>query len=127
MQAPPRTAWIVDDEAVNRALASAFLQRLGWSTREMDGGHAVLEAAREGLPQLLVVDIRMPRLSGPELVARLRERFDLGATCVLAYTAHCLREEVDGLRQSGFDRVLLKPVSFQDMKDAVDGCCTAGD
>jgi CheY-like chemotaxis protein len=120
--AADKCAWIIDDEAVNRALASAFLQRMGWTTREMASGFEALEAASAGLPELLVVDIRMPGMSGTELMGQLRRRCEVGSSCFLAYTAHSLDEEIDDLREAGFHRILLKPVSYQQMKDAVDAC-----
>lgn len=127
MAAGDKWAWIIDDEVVNRALASAFLQRMGWNTREMASGFEALEAASAGLPELLIVDIRMPGMSGTELMGQLRQGFEISPSCFLAYTAHCLDEEIKGLREAGFHQILLKPVSYQQMKDAVDACCSAHD
>lgn len=115
-----KTAWIVDDEAVNRLLAAAFLQRLGWRTRDFACGDEVLDASASGLPPLLIIDIRMPRLSGTELMQRLRQHPDAHQAHFMAYTAHCLKDEAKALLDKGFHRVLSKPVSFQQMKEAVE-------
>lgn len=114
----PMTAWVVDDEAVNRALASAFLKRLGWDTREFASGGEALEASSQGLPPLMIIDIRMPRMSGTDLVRTLRQHPDAQRTCFIAYTAHCLTDEASALMDEGFHRVLSKPVSFQQMQEA---------
>lgn len=115
----PMTAWIVDDEAVNRALASAFLRRLGWVTREFASGGEVLQVTEQGLPSLMIIDIRMPRISGVELVRQLRQHADAGRARFIAYTAHCLADESRVLLAEGFHRVLNKPVSFQQMQEAI--------
>lgn len=115
-----KCAWIVDDEAVNRILAAAFLQRLGWSTRDFASGTEALQASSHGLPGLMIIDIRMPRLSGTELVQQLRQHPDAQQTCFIAYTAHCLNNEARALLDQGFHRVLTKPVSFQQMQEAVE-------
>ncbi|MFM6985565.1 MAG: response regulator [Hydrogenophaga sp.] len=120
MTATPAQAWIVDDEAVNRALASAFLERLGWQTRAFASAAEVLDASAQGLPPLMIVDIRMPRMSGTELVQQLRRQTAAGNTRFIAYTAHCLDGDCNTLLAEGFDRVLGKPVSFQQMQDAVE-------
>lgn len=112
-------AWIVDDEAVNRVLASAFLQRLGWATREFASSTDALQTSAQGLPVLMIIDIRMPRMSGVELMQQLRQHPDAGQTYFIAYTAHCLADEARALLAEGFHRVLNKPVSFQQMQEAI--------
>lgn len=116
-------AWIVDDEAVNRALASAFLQRLGWETREFPSAHSALEAGEGGLPALMIIDIRMPEISGIDLVRRLRKQPQAHLTRFIAYTAHCVNGEAAALLREGFHQALSKPVSFQQMRDAVQKAC----
>jgi CheY-like chemotaxis protein len=117
----PPLAWIVDDEAVNRILASAFLHRIGWQTREFPNAQAVLQASEQGLPPLMIIDIRMPEMSGSDLVRVLRKHPQADQTRFIAYTAHCVNGEGDALLRDGFHQVLSKPVSFQQMRDAVQG------
>lgn len=116
-------AWIVDDEAVNRALASAFLQRIGWETREFASAQSVLEAGTSELPRLMIIDIRMPEMSGIDLVRLLRKRPQAHQTRFIAYTAHCVNGETEALLREGFHRALSKPVSFQQMREAVQTVC----
>lgn len=112
-------AWVVDDEAVNRALVCAFLQRLGWASRAFDSAAAVLAAADEGLPALLIIDIRMPQMSGTELMTALRSRAGMSLPRFVAYTAHCFNGEIQALLQAGFDHVLIKPIAYRQMEEVV--------
>ena len=118
---PNTTAWIVDDEPVNRILACAFLRHMGWTTREFGSGQETLDAAAAGCPALMIVDVSMPNMSGPELVRRLRQLPASRNTRFVAYTAHCLSDEIDHMKQAGFEHVLTKPVSFQHMRNALHG------
>jgi CheY-like chemotaxis protein len=115
-----KTAWVVDDDAVNRFLAVSFLQHMGWETREFLTGQETLDAARSGFPALMVIDISMPAMSGTELVSRLRQQPASRHTRFVAYTAHCLSEETQAMKRAGFHHILTKPVSYQHMLEAVD-------
>lgn len=110
----PRRLLVVDDNRVNRRLAMAFAARLGWQADEADGGGRALELlVEEGAFDLVLLDISMPGLSGAEVLARLRGNPALRGLKVVAYTAHALAEERRQIMESGFDDLLVKPISLQ--------------
>lgn len=111
--------WVVDDEEVNRLLARAYLERLGWKVREFANGHDVLRGLKQARPRALLVDVRMPGLSGDDLVRQIRALFPKEPIRVVGYTAHCMQEALQPILDAGFDQLLIKPVSFQQMAAAL--------
>ncbi len=118
MQLQPEV-WVVDDEEVNRVLARAYLERLGWDVKEFASGHDLMRSLRLSRPHAMLVDVRMPGLSGDDLVRQVREEFPDEAIRVVGYTAHCMEEALETIMTAGFDQVLIKPVSFQQMASAL--------
>ncbi len=118
MQLQPRV-WVVDDEEVNRILARAYLERLGWEVHEFNNGQSVLRSLRQSQPSAMLLDVRMPGLSGDDLVRQIRALFPRDAMRLVGYTAHCIQETLQTILDAGFDEVLVKPVSFQQMATAL--------
>lgn len=106
---------VVDDVKVNRVLARAYLEMLGWRVDECDSGHAVLDYVKDNIPECILLDIQMPDIDGIEVARILRQTWPVGMVKVVAYTAHALTEEVSRIRASGFDDLLIKPIVFQDV------------
>jgi two-component system chemotaxis response regulator CheY len=106
---------VVDDVEVNRILARAYLEMLGWNVDECDGSHATLEYFEKNTPESVLMDIRMPDMDGVELVKILRKTHPVGTVTMVAYTAHAIHEEVNAIRLAGFDEVLIKPITFKDV------------
>jgi CheY-like chemotaxis protein len=119
MKQLPPVVWVVDDEEVNRILARAYLERLGWEVREFSNGHDAMRSLKQVRPQALLIDVRMPGLSGDALVRQIRAQFPGEAIRVVGYTAHCMEEALKSILEAGFDQVLIKPVSFQQMAAAL--------
>ena len=119
MMQPHPVVWVVDDEEVNRILAQAYLERLGWEVEVFANGQDVMHRLQQLQPQALLIDIRMPDLSGDEVARRIRAQFPDEAIRVVGYTAHCMEEALQPLLAAGFDQVLIKPVSFQQMAQAL--------
>jgi len=118
MQLRP-TIWVVDDEDVNRILARAYLELLGWEVQEFSNGYDALRRLKQERPQALLLDVRMPGLSGDDLVRQIRAQFPHEAIRVVGYTAHCMEDALQPILAAGFDQVLIKPVSFQQMSQAL--------
>ena len=118
MQLHP-VVWVVDDEEVNRILARAYLELLGWEVHEFANGYDALRGLQHARPHALLLDVRMPGLSGDELVRQIHAQFPDETIRVVGYTAHCMQEALQPILEAGFDQVLIKPVSFQQMAQAL--------
>lgn len=111
--------WVVDDEELNRLLARAYLERLGWQVREFANGYDVLRSLKLVQPCAMLLDVRLPGLSGDDLARQIRAQFSGVPIRLVGYTAHCLEETLQPILKAGFDQVLIKPVSFQQMAAAL--------
>lgn len=110
---PPRRLLIVDDRAENRDMLDRLLRLVGFQCSLAEHGAAGLEQWREGRPDLILMDLRMPVLDGFEAVAQLRQlEGELGwpRTPVLAISASVYDVSEEDLLQRGFDAFLAKPI-----------------
>ena len=82
-----QTILVVDDEPLNRMLLRTILEHDGYTVLEAADGAAALEVARAKTPSLIIMDLHMPRIDGPELLKRLRADPALLETRVALYTA----------------------------------------
>jgi len=102
----------VDDDAVNRLLMEAFLAlRPGFNLRMAENGQEGLAAARSRPPDLMLIDMMMPGLSGLQVLAALRSDARLAATRCIAVSANAMPEEINIALAAGFDGYLTKPLA----------------
>jgi CheY-like chemotaxis protein len=106
---------VVDDNAVNRKLAVALLKRRGMHVEEADGGGVALEMLKAGQFDSVLLDISMPVMDGKEVCRILRSTPELAKLFVIAYTAHAMESERQSIMAAGFDDLLVKPISGQDL------------
>jgi CheY-like chemotaxis protein len=110
---PTPCVLIIDDNAVNRRLAQVLFQKLGWQGDTLDSGACALVHLATHHYDLILLDINMPGMNGLDVCRHLRADPRLRDVRVLAYTAHVLPAEQQHVLASGFDAVLLKPISFR--------------
>jgi len=108
-------ALVVDDNAVNRKLAVALLKRRGWVVEEADNGAIALQKLTAGTFEVVLLDISMPVMDGEETCRRIRANPATAGLRVVAYTAHALESERARIMAAGFDDIVIKPVSAQDL------------
>jgi DNA-binding response OmpR family regulator len=110
---------VVDDEPTIAEVVSRYLERAGYRTQVAADGAAAIEAAAESRPDLVVLDLMLPRIDGLEVMRRLREQ-DHNRIAVILLTAR--GEESDrviGLRL-GADDYVVKPFSPAELVARVD-------
>ena len=114
-----RSVLIIDDNVINAELANAHLRRSGWKTRVVESGADGLAAMAGDRFDLVLLDISMPGMSGMEVCQKIRENRALVDLPVIAYTAHAQPEDRRSFIASGFNDVLIKPVSRDTLANAV--------
>ena len=112
---------IVDDNENNRKLARDVLQYAGFDTVEATGGVEGVTMAIERVPALVLMDIRMPDLSGTEALKLLREDSRTAEIPVVALTSSTMRGDEQRFLAEGFDGYLAKPISVREFPDQVRG------
>lgn len=115
MHAAPRRILIVDDEG-DTALSLAALLRLdGYETHVARDGLEALQKAEQLHPDIVLLDVGLPKLGGFEVCRRLRLLSWASETLIVALTGWAGREYSDGAREAGFDAYLLKPVGYKEL------------
>lgn len=110
---------IVDDHTINRRLATAMMRREGWEVDEVEDGLQAMQWLEEKHPDLILLDISMPDLTGEEVCIRLRAMPEYAKLPIIAYTAHAMPQDVERFLDNGFDAVLTKPISLNSLKEAL--------
>jgi CheY-like chemotaxis protein len=106
----------VEDNPVNQLLMEGMLGTLdGVQLRMADHPEAGLAMAREWAPDLLLLDIQLPGMSGFELLRRLRAEAPTAAIPAVAVTANAMADDVRRARAAGFDQHLSKPLVLADL------------
>jgi CheY-like chemotaxis protein len=100
---------LVDDFEDARDIYSTYLRFRGFEVVCADNGIEALARARERRPDLILMDLRMPGLSGSQTLKELRADPQFNAVPVIALTAQALDEERRKAFAAGFDDVISKP------------------
>jgi signal transduction histidine kinase/CheY-like chemotaxis protein len=108
-------ALVVEDDADSRELLVRLLSDIGCEVRQAEDGQAGLEACRSQAFDIVFSDIRMPGLSGIELVRALRASPQTAGLPVIAVTASSLEHERRFYIDSGFQDFVAKPYPFRDI------------
>ncbi|MDX9982105.1 MAG: ATP-binding protein, partial [Lentisphaeria bacterium] len=112
-QFPGASVLVADDVAENLAVAATALTRMGLTPVCAGSGTAALERARESLPDLALIDLRMPDLPGDEVARRLHELAGARPLPVVAFTASLQPDKE--YRTDLFAEVLAKPLSLANL------------
>ena len=115
---------IVDDNELNRKLARDVLRASGIDTVEAGDGAEAIELARTRLPDVILLDLRLPDLDGGEALRRLRAEPATTDIPVVAVTA--LAGARDALLEAGFDDYIEKPIDAVAFPDQVRSFTAAG-
>lgn len=101
---------LVVDDLVDAADGLAiFLTRHGHMVRKAHDGHAALTAAADFAPQVILLDIGLPRLDGYRVAEQIRQQLSLQSACLIAVTGFGRAEDRRAAYDAGFDHFLLKP------------------
>jgi len=106
---------VVDDFPDNREMYVQYLSFAGYRVAEADDGEEALVKAAALLPDVVVMDLALPRLDGWEATRRLKQDPLTRAIPVIALTGHGLPEHVERAQQAGCDAFLTKPCTPLDL------------
>ncbi|HEX5001911.1 MAG TPA: ATP-binding protein [Bacteroidia bacterium] len=116
------TILLAEDDEMIRSLQLQTLQRLGANVIAVTDGKSAIRALENNKVDLLLIDIRMPEMGGPETVRVLRTGFEspVSAIPVIAMTANNIgRKEQEELEQTGFNDFLVKPFREKALLDKI--------
>lgn len=110
---------VADDNADAAQTLCILLESLGHEVREAADGEAAVAAAADFDPQLVLLDIGMPRLNGYEACRLLRAQPGGAARTLVAITGWGQPQDVERAREAGFDRHLVKPVDLDQLLQVI--------
>jgi CheY-like chemotaxis protein len=105
-----QTLLLVEDNEDNRIIYCTVLRHLGYEVIEAQDGVEAVELARSALPDLILMDISIPRMDGWEATRILRGDPRTQAIPIIALTAHALADDRERATEVGFTSYLAKPI-----------------
>jgi two-component system cell cycle response regulator DivK len=121
---------IIEDSEPNRRLARDLLQVHGYCTIEAETAEDGIALATERAPDLVVLDIHLPGISGVDALARLRTATATRAIPVIACTASVMAHDRSEIMAAGFDAFVSKPIDLaafiMTVEAAIGQCRTGG-
>ena len=110
---------IVEDNELNLKLFCDLLRAHGFEVEPVRDGREALERARGFEPELVVMDIQMPHISGLELIEQMKQEDALAPVPVLAVTAYAAKGDEERIRDAGAEGYVSKPISVMKFVEAV--------
>ncbi|NDC55638.1 MAG: response regulator [Alphaproteobacteria bacterium] len=117
--APPKTVMIVEDNELNMKLFRDILSAHGYQTIELRDGLDALKVARTHRPDLIIMDIQLPEVSGLEVTRWLKNDPDVAGIPVIAVTAFAMKGDEEKILAGGCDGYLAKPISVNQFLSTV--------
>lgn len=111
---------LAEDNETNRVLTATLLRRHGHTVVEAGDGVEAVQAAQHEDFDLILMDMQMPEMDGPEATRRIRALPPpAGTTPIIALTADALPEHRQGYLTAGLNAILTKPVDWQKLSDTI--------
>jgi two-component system cell cycle response regulator DivK len=114
-----KTVLVVEDNELNMKLFHDLLDAHGYRTLQTRSGMDALRIAREQRPDLILMDIQLPEVSGLEVTKWLKEDDNLRQIPVVAVTAFAMKGDEERIRQGGCEAYISKPISVVMLIDTV--------
>lgn len=121
LQVMPKKVLIVEDNELNMKLFSDLLEAHGYETVGTNNGLNALDMAREHSPDLILMDIQLPEVSGLEVTKWLKDDEELSSIPVIAVTAFAMKGDEDRIREGGCEAYMSKPISISTFIETIRG------
>jgi len=114
-----KTILIVEDNELNMKLFNDLLQAHGYNTLQARDGRLVIDLTRKNRPDLILMDIQLPEISGLEIAKMLKADDDLRDIPVVAVTVFAMKGDEQKIRNGGCDGYIAKPISVANFLQTV--------
>lgn len=116
-----KTVLVVEDNELNMKLFNDLLEAHGYGVVQTRDGLSALDLARKHRPDLILMDIQLPEVSGIEVTKWLKEDDDLRRIPVIAVTAFAMKGDEQKIREGGCEAYISKPISVMNFLQTIDG------
>ena len=110
---------IVEDNELNMKLFNDLLEAHGYGVIQTRNGVEAVDLARRHRPNLILMDIQLPEVSGLEVTKWLKEDDELAAIPVVAVTAFAMKGDEERIREGGCEAYISKPISVSHFLDTI--------
>jgi|GEM_PF-5597569 len=100
---------IVEDDEISRLFIKRILTKEGYGICEASDGEEAASVAESELPDIILMDIGLPKKNGLDVIAELKEKSEFRDTPIIAVTAHAHRDDKERVMNAGADEVITKP------------------
>ncbi|MEX0851842.1 MAG: response regulator [Bauldia sp.] len=114
-----KTVLVVEDNELNMKLFHDLLEASGYNIVQTRNGLEAIDLAREHRPDLILMDIQLPEVSGLEVTKWIKEDDELRTIPVIAVTAFAMKGDEERIRQGGCEAYLSKPISVHTFLETV--------
>ncbi len=114
-----KSVLVVEDNDLNMKLFHDLLEAQGYDVLQTRDGMEALKIAREHMPDLILMDIQLPEVSGLEVTKWLKEDESLRAIPVVAVTAFAMKGDEEKIREGGCEAYIAKPISVTNFLETV--------
>ena len=111
---------IVEDNELNLKLFRDLLEAHGYETLQTKDGMEVMQLARDHKPNLILMDIQLPEVSGLEVTKWIKEDEELKSIPVIAVTAFAMKGDEEKIRQGGCEAYIAKPISVTNFIEVIE-------
>lgn len=119
MSEKDKTVLIVEDNELNMKLFEDLLEAHGYGTIQTSDGREVMDMARAHKPDLIIMDIQLPEISGLEVTEMLKKDKELKSIPVIAVTAFAMKGDEEKIRQRGCEDYIAKPISVTEFINVI--------
>ena len=106
-----KTVLIVEDNDLNMKLFDDLITAHGYQTVKTQDGRNAVELVKEHMPDLIIMDIQLPEISGIEVTKQIKANDELKNIPVIAVTAFAMKGDEEKIRESGCEDYIAKPIS----------------
>ncbi|MEK7851718.1 MAG: response regulator [Deltaproteobacteria bacterium] len=111
---------IVEDNEINMKLIKTILKSKGYLLTEARDGEEALQAVASEAPDLILMDIQIPKIDGLEATRRIRKMEGLGNTLIVALTAHAMEGDREKILEAGCNGYIAKPINTRTFVEEIE-------
>ncbi len=115
----PKKILIVDDNQDSRELAVKILKNVGYQMIEATDGEDALEKANTENPDIILMDISIPKIDGYEVTRRLKSQVSFKDTPIIALTAHAMKGDKEKAMEAGCEGYISKPIDIHELPNQI--------
>ena len=110
---------IVEDNPQNMRLTEMTLRSENYTLLKATDGEEALDIARRERPDLIIMDIQLPKMNGLEVTRKLREPPAFSHTIIIGLTAYAMKGDKERIIESGCDAYLSKPINTRELRGVI--------